>query len=84
MFLSDTANASFSIKFVCKSCFFFCYPVLLAICSLLMHPNAENPIVQEIADLYLKDRDKYNENAREMTMKHAKPDICQQSDSVRG
>ncbi|XP_060556192.1 ubiquitin-conjugating enzyme E2-17 kDa-like [Ruditapes philippinarum] len=63
-FLLDEWKPSFSISYI-----------LLAICSLLMHPNAENPIVQEIADLYLKDRDKFNENAREMTLKHAKPDI---------
>lgn len=63
-FLQDEWKPSFSISYI-----------LLAICSLLMSPNAENPIVQEIADLYVKDRKQFEEKARQMTLEHAKPDF---------
>jgi len=52
-----------------------CVAVMLAICSLMMSPNADNPAVQEIADVYLNDRAKFDETARAWTLEHAKPDV---------
>ena len=45
--------------------------VLLSISSLLTDPNAEGPLVPEIADLYKTDKKKYEESAREWTKKYA-------------
>lgn len=45
--------------------------VLLSICSLLTDPNPDDPLVPEIAQLYKKDRVKYNQNAKEYTKKYA-------------
>ena len=41
--------------------------ILLSICSLLDDPNAEDPLVPQIANLYKQDREKYNITAREWT-----------------
>lgn len=49
--------------------------ILLALCTLLMHPDVENPAVAEIAELYKKDIDKFNTTAKEYTVEHAKPDF---------
>ncbi len=38
--------------------------VLLSISSLLAEPNPDDPLVPEIADLYKRDRDQYEKNAR--------------------
>eukprot|EP00759_Apiculatamorpha_spiralis_P054091 PhF_6_TR6821/c1_g1_i1/m.9814/K06689/UBE2D, UBC4, UBC5; ubiquitin-conjugating enzyme E2 D len=45
--------------------------VLLSICSLLTDPNPKDPLVPDIAQLYERDRSKYNETAREWTRKFA-------------
>ena len=45
--------------------------VLLSILSLLTDPNAEIPLVPEIGRLYRKDRQKYNDNVKEWTLKYA-------------
>tara|TARA_B110000208_G_scaffold174481_1_gene219199 strand:+ start:343 stop:804 length:462 start_codon:yes stop_codon:yes gene_type:complete len=45
--------------------------ILLSICSLLDDPNPDDPLVPEIANLYKNQRDKYNANAKEYTMKYA-------------
>eukprot|EP00941_MAST-03F_sp_MAST-3F-sp1_P000572 g572.t1 len=45
--------------------------VLLSICSLLTDPNPDDPLVTDIAELYKKDRAKYEQNAREWTRKYA-------------
>jgi ubiquitin-conjugating enzyme E2 D/E len=44
---------------------------LLSICSLLTDPNPKDPLVPEIADLYMNDRATYTQNAREWTRKYA-------------
>jgi ubiquitin-conjugating enzyme E2 D/E len=44
---------------------------LLSICSLLTDPNPKDPLVPEIADLYIRDRAAYNETARLWTQKYA-------------
>jgi ubiquitin-conjugating enzyme E2 D/E len=44
---------------------------LLSICSLLNEPNPKDPLVPEIADLYMSDRQTYDENARLYTQKFA-------------
>jgi len=44
---------------------------LLSICSLLTDPNPKDPLVPEIADLYIRDRETYNYKAREWTQKYA-------------
>lgn len=41
--------------------------VLLSIISLLNDPNPDDPLVPEIAEVYLKDREKYTENAKRHT-----------------
>jgi ubiquitin-conjugating enzyme E2 D len=45
--------------------------VLLSICSLLDDPNPDDPLVEDIAYLYTNDREKYNQAAREWTIKYA-------------
>ncbi len=45
--------------------------VLLSICSLLDDPNPDDPLVTPIADLYVFDREKYNNVAREWTRRYA-------------
>jgi ubiquitin-conjugating enzyme E2 D/E len=44
---------------------------LLSICSLLTDPNPKDPLVPEIADLYMNDRATYTAKAREWTLKYA-------------
>ena len=44
---------------------------LLSICSLMGDPNPNDPLVYEIAELFIKDKAKHDANAREMTMMHA-------------
>merc|ERR1719230_1721651 len=45
--------------------------VLLSISSLLTDCNPNDPLVPEIADVYLKDRAKHDKTAREWVSKHA-------------
>jgi ubiquitin-conjugating enzyme E2 D/E len=45
--------------------------VLLSLCSLLNDPNPNDPLVPEIAQLYLHDRLKYEQTARAFTEKYA-------------
>jgi len=45
--------------------------VLLSICSLLTDPNPDDPLVPDIARIYVENRAKYNEKARAMTQQHA-------------
>merc|ERR1712161_38633 len=45
--------------------------VLLSISSLLTDPNPSDPLVPEIAQLYLKDRAKHDQTAREWVQKYA-------------
>jgi ubiquitin-conjugating enzyme E2 D/E len=44
---------------------------LLSICSLLTDPNPKDPLVPDIANLYINDRASYNETARLWTQKYA-------------
>ena len=44
--------------------------VLLSIYSLLCAPNADDPLVPEIAKIYTKDRRRYDRIAREWTKKY--------------
>ena len=45
--------------------------ILLSICSLLTDPNPDDPLEPEIARLYKHQRNQYNANAREYTIKYA-------------
>jgi ubiquitin-conjugating enzyme E2 D/E len=45
--------------------------VLLSICSLLTDPNPDDPLVPEIAQMYKKDRKKFDEVAKQWTQKYA-------------
>ena len=45
--------------------------VILSICSLLTDPNPDDPLVPDIARIYVENRAKYNEKARAMTQQHA-------------
>eukprot|EP01010_Urceolus_cornutus_P001191 NODE_1713_length_781_cov_424.769126_g1332_i0.p1 GENE.NODE_1713_length_781_cov_424.769126_g1332_i0~~NODE_1713_length_781_cov_424.769126_g1332_i0.p1 ORF type:complete len:150 (+),score=33.49 NODE_1713_length_781_cov_424.769126_g1332_i0:75-524(+) len=45
--------------------------VLLSICSLLTDPNPDDPLVPDIAQLYKKDRKKFNEAATDYTKRFA-------------
>merc|ERR1711964_819015 len=45
--------------------------VLLSISSLLTDPNPNDPLVPEIAQLYLRDRSKHDATAREWVAKYA-------------
>lgn len=48
--------------------------VLLSICSLLADPNPKDPLVHEIAELLLQNKDVHDANAREYTIKYANSD----------
>jgi ubiquitin-conjugating enzyme E2 D/E len=45
--------------------------VLLSVCSLLTDPNPNDPLSREIAAMYLNDRTKFNQTAREWTKRYA-------------
>lgn len=45
--------------------------VLLSISSLLTDPNADDPLVGEVARVYKSNRDLFNKTAKEWTKKHA-------------
>jgi len=45
--------------------------VLLSICSLLGEANPKDPLVPEIAELYLNSKEVHDANAREYTLKYA-------------
>ena len=45
--------------------------VLLSICSMLTDPNPDDPLVPEIASIYLKDRARYESTGREWTRRYA-------------
>lgn len=45
--------------------------VLLSISSLLTDPNPNDPFVPEIAQIYMRDRQKHDTTAREWTQKYA-------------
>jgi len=44
---------------------------LLSICSLMDDPNPNDPLVHDIANLFVKDRAKHDANAREWTAQYA-------------
>jgi len=48
--------------------------VLLSICSLLNDPNPEDPLVPEIARVFKQDPKKYEQTAKEWTIKYATGD----------
>jgi len=48
--------------------------VLLSICSLLCDPNPDDPLVTDIAMLYVNDRVKYNRTAHLWTIQFASPE----------
>ena len=45
--------------------------VLLSICSMLSDANPKDPLMMDIADLYVKNRAVHDENARKWTMLYA-------------
>ena len=45
--------------------------LLLSICSLLTDPNPDDPLDEEIADLYINNKKMYFQNARNFTLKYA-------------
>lgn len=45
--------------------------ILLSICSLLNDPNPKDPLVQYAADLYMKNKEKFNEEAKNWTAIYA-------------
>lgn len=45
--------------------------VLLSICSLLTDPNPKDPLMSAIAQLYINNRAKYDENVRNHVMQYA-------------
>jgi len=49
--------------------------VLLSISSLLSDPNPNDPLVPETAELYRKNREKYNLTAKSWTEKYAKASV---------
>lgn len=52
--------------------------VLMAICSLLLHPHPDNPAHQEAANMYLSDPEKFKQTAEEWTKLHAPLDVWHQ------
>jgi ubiquitin-conjugating enzyme E2 D len=49
-------------------------PILTALYDLLENPDIDDPVVLEIAQLYLEDRKAFSRTDREFTLKYAKPD----------
>ncbi|WAQ95316.1 UB2D1-like protein [Mya arenaria] len=47
--------------------------VLLSIIALLSEPNPDDPLVPDVANLFKKDKNKFNHNAKEWTKKYASP-----------
>jgi ubiquitin-conjugating enzyme E2 D/E len=47
--------------------------VLLSLCSLFSDANPNDPLVPEVADIYVKDRARYDATARFWTEKYAMP-----------
>lgn len=45
--------------------------VLLSICSLLTDPNPKDPLVPDVANLYIQNRQAYNDKARQWTLQYA-------------
>jgi ubiquitin-conjugating enzyme E2 D/E len=45
--------------------------VLLSICSLLNDPNPDDPLVPSIAELYIRNKERYIINARAWTLQYA-------------
>ena len=45
--------------------------LLISIVSLFEDPNPDDPLVQEIAELYKKDKEAYEQTAKEWTLKYA-------------
>ena len=45
--------------------------VLLSICSLMDDQNPDDPLMVEVANLYINDKEQFLENAREHTFKYA-------------
>lgn len=45
--------------------------VLLSICSMLADPNPNDPLVAEIAELYIKNKEIHDANARDYTLRYA-------------
>jgi len=45
--------------------------ILLSICSLLADPNPKDPLVPEIAELYMNNKEVHDANARQYTYKFA-------------
>ena len=45
--------------------------VLLSICSLLNDPNPDDPLVPSIAELYIRNKERYIINARALTLQYA-------------
>jgi ubiquitin-protein ligase len=45
--------------------------VLLSICSLLTDANPKDPLVPDVANQYMNDREAYNKTAREWTLRYA-------------
>ena len=48
--------------------------VLLSICSLLDDPNPNDPLVADIADLFIKNKELFVKKAREYTLRYANGD----------
>jgi len=45
--------------------------ILLSICSLMDDPNPNDPLMIDIANLYINDREYFNQLAKEYTLKYA-------------
>ena len=45
--------------------------VLLSICSLLSDPNPNDPLSPEIANIYKTNKEQFDKNAREYTLRYA-------------
>lgn len=50
--------------------------ILLSICSLLDEPNPKDPLVKYAADLYMGNREAFNNEAKSWTAIYANPDIA--------
>jgi len=47
--------------------------VIRALVSLIDHPETDHPLRADLAEEYIKEREKFIKNAQEFTMKHAEP-----------
>lgn len=69
--ISVDSSTEINLSILIHDKFFLLFSVLLAIASLLLHPNAEEPADEKIASMFLNNKEEFNRQARECTQRFA-------------